>query len=70
MAMPKLGSGDTCPQCKKGKLHRLQRKPWMRNLPKTKYYKCEECNAKFLTIYGWAIKLPKTRRIDRRPLVR
>ena len=68
--MKKLGSGDICPHCQKGKLHRLQRKPWMRHLPKTKYYKCEECHAKFLTIYGWAVKLPKKTRIDRHPLVR
>lgn len=68
--MQKLGSDDPCPNCRKGKLQRLQRKTWMRNLPQTKYYKCEDCNTKFLTIYGWAIKLPKRQRIDRHPLVR
>jgi len=68
--MKKLGLDDTCPQCLKGKLQRLQRKPWMRSLPNTKFYKCEECHATFLTIYGWAIKLPKRTRIDRQPLVR
>ncbi|MGD8775853.1 MAG: hypothetical protein PVF76_01700 [Syntrophobacterales bacterium] len=46
-----LISGKTCPKCKGMDRQRIRRSFWMRFLPGSKYYICEHCNAKFLSIF-------------------
>lgn len=57
--MMKLEHGATCSCCQAGTIKRVRRYDWMRRLPRSKHYQCEACQARFLTIYGWAIRLPK-----------
>ena len=57
--MGRMEKGSLCPRCRKGKVYRIRRKDWMRRLPKSKHFRCEDCRAHFLTIYGWTIRLQK-----------
>jgi hypothetical protein len=59
--MAELHSGDSCPQCKEGEVHRVSRRDWMRRLHSSKHYKCNECRARFLTVRKWTIRLPKAK---------
>jgi hypothetical protein len=40
-----------CPKCGSQKIRRLERKPWMRYLSKSKYYRCNECRTGMLVLY-------------------
>ena len=64
--MANLKSGDACPKCREGEVYRVRRRDWMRWLPSSKYYKCDDCGGRFLTTRGWTLRLPKrkTRRLD------
>jgi hypothetical protein len=42
-----------CPRCHGKNIRRIERKPWMRHLPKSKYYKCRKCQTGVLVIYDW-----------------
>jgi hypothetical protein len=42
-----------CPRCHGEKLRRIERKSWMRHLPKSKYYKCGKCRTGVLVLFGW-----------------
>lgn len=55
------GHGTICPRCKHGRLYRHQRKTWMRRIPRSKYFECGNCDARFLSIFGRIMKLPLTR---------
>jgi hypothetical protein len=60
--MAKLHEGGHCPKCDEGKLRRTRRRLWMHWLPASKYYKCDTCRARFLTILSWTIAFsPKKR---------
>jgi 2-dehydropantoate 2-reductase len=56
--MAGLHQGNRCPRCREGKVARLSRPKWMHWLPASKYYQCEGCRARFLTVYGWTLRLP------------
>lgn len=56
--MDKMEQGSLCPKCGGGQVHRIRRRPWMRRFPQSKYYHCTGCRARFLTVYGWAVRLP------------
>jgi hypothetical protein len=57
--MTKIEKGSLCPRCGGEKLYRTNRRRWMRRFPQSKHYQCGDCRADFLTIFGWAIRLPK-----------
>jgi hypothetical protein len=54
------GYGATCPRCKRGRLCRRQRKSWMRLIPYSKQFECDNCDARLLSIFGGIMKLPLT----------
>jgi hypothetical protein len=64
--MAKLNKGDICPGCREGEVRRVRRHAWMRWLPRSKCYRCDDCKTRFLTICGWALRLPK-RKVRLRP---
>ena len=45
---------NRCPVCESplSESHRIRRKFWMRLLPRTCYYRCNECYSKFVTVLG------------------
>ena len=49
--------GTECPHCDKGVLRRRRRNFWMRLVPRSKYYLCDLCPARYLTVYGRPIRL-------------
>jgi hypothetical protein len=55
------GHGAICPRCKQGRLSRRQRKSWMRLIPYSKHFECDNCDARLLSIFGGIMKLPLTR---------
>jgi LysM repeat protein len=55
------GHGIICPRCKEGGVSRYRRKAWMRLLPCSKHFECNNCNARFLSVFGGIMKLPLTR---------
>jgi len=55
--MARIKEGDPCPQCQEGKLYRVHRKGWMRWIPKSRHYKCKNCQAGYLTIWVWTLRL-------------
>jgi hypothetical protein len=57
--MSYLSNGSTCPECREGKVQRRRRRKWLKLVPGSKYYKCRSCRARFLTVFGWVILLPK-----------
>jgi hypothetical protein len=57
--MGKMEQGSLCPRCGDGKVRRIVRRSWMRRFPKSKHFRCKACRAQFLTIFGWAIRLPE-----------
>jgi len=40
-----------CPKCGSQKIRRLERKSWMRRLPKSKYYRCNKCRSGMLVLF-------------------
>ncbi len=54
--MARIKKDDPCPQCREGRLYRVHRKGWMRWIPNSKHYKCRECKARYLTIFGWILR--------------
>lgn len=59
IGLAKLFRDDICPQCGIGTLRRTPRGNWMRWLPVSKQLQCRSCQARYLTLIGWAIRLPK-----------
>jgi hypothetical protein len=55
----RLKPGATCPECQEEQVHRVKRRDWMRWVPRSSYYKCAGCQARFLALYWLAISLPK-----------
>ncbi len=53
-----MKTGDFCPRCQVGEIERIARHPWMRRIPKSKYYLCLHCRERYLAIGGWPIRLP------------
>jgi transposase-like protein len=56
--MAKIRQGSSCPRCREGKVERVRRKDWMRRLPQSKHYRCKACGTQYLTLWGWAVRLP------------
>jgi hypothetical protein len=50
---------EVCPQCEKTKLVRVRRKRWMRMFPGSEHHRCLECEANFLVVGHFKIKLKK-----------
>ena len=61
--MKELKTGQFCPWCREEQVVRVHRKGWMTWLPKSKYYHCHACQARFLTISGWAMPLPRKKTV-------
>jgi DNA-directed RNA polymerase subunit M/transcription elongation factor TFIIS len=59
IGLKRLRTGDPCPQCRQGQVYRVKRRDWMRRLPRSKYYKCRKCKARFLAMYWFTIRLEK-----------
>jgi hypothetical protein len=57
--MKPLRQGDFCPLCGKGAVKRIRRLNWMRWLPQSKCYKCPDCLARIVTVYGRTLSLKK-----------
>jgi hypothetical protein len=55
------GHEHVCPRCKREEVRRRRRKTWMRRLPRSKHYECDNCTTRFLSIFGGIIRLPLTR---------
>jgi hypothetical protein len=55
--MARIEEGDHCPQCREGRLSRVRRRGWMRWIPKSRHYKCKNCQAGYLTIWVWTLRL-------------
>ena len=55
--MPGTRQQTVCPLCGKGFIERRRRKFWMRLVPGSKYYLCDWCPARYLTVYGQSIRL-------------
>jgi LysM repeat protein len=53
--------GIFCPNCKEGGVSRSRRKAWMRLIPCSKHFKCNNCDARFISVFGGIIILPLTR---------
>jgi len=49
--MNKLSLGEKCPYCKKVKKIRIHRLFWMRLLLFTKYYFCDCCGARYISMF-------------------
>ena len=45
-----LIKGKACPKCKDGNRFRVRRSTWMRMIPGTKFYKCVDCDSKYLSV--------------------
>ena len=45
-----LLTAKRCPKCESLERYRIRRSLWMRLIPKTKYYLCEHCDGKFISI--------------------
>jgi hypothetical protein len=43
--------GKSCPQCRNIARHRIRRSFWMRLLPGSRHYLCENCEAKFMSVF-------------------
>jgi len=41
-----------CASCKSASCHRIRRKLWMRLIPLTRLYSCDECGCEFLVFFG------------------
>jgi len=50
--MAKLAFSKRCPYCKSDSYDRAYRKFWMRIIPKSKYYICNNCFRNFLAMFG------------------
>ncbi len=59
IGLKRIKTGDPCPQCGWGQVHRVKRRDWMRRLPQSKHYKCSKCQARFLSVYWLTIRLEK-----------
>jgi hypothetical protein len=59
--MTKLHTGERCPRCRDGEIFRVPRRRWMRLLPSSKHYLCNDCLTRFLTVCAMAIRLPKAK---------
>ena len=46
-----LVRGKSCPRCRNIERHRLRRSFWMRLLPGSRYYLCENCEVKFVSLF-------------------
>ena len=44
--------GKSCPQCRNIARHRIRRSFWMRLLPGSRHYLCENCEGKFLSVFN------------------
>jgi hypothetical protein len=55
--MPRNRQKPVCPICGKGVIERKRRRLWMRVVPGTRHYLCDWCSARYLTVYGHAIRL-------------
>jgi hypothetical protein len=42
-----------CPRCHGKNIRRIERKSWIRHLPKSKYYKCRKCQTGVLVLCDW-----------------
>jgi len=49
--MDKLSFGEKCPYCKKSKKKRLHRLFWMRLIIFTKYYFCDGCGGRYISMF-------------------
>jgi len=49
-AMSILVINKKCPKCESIELYRIKRSLWMRLIPKSKYYLCELCDGKFISV--------------------
>ncbi len=49
-AMSILVINKKCPQCESIERYRLRRSLWMRLIPKSKYYLCDHCDGKFISV--------------------
>jgi hypothetical protein len=49
--MPRIIFDKKCPRCSSHRLRRIERKKWMRYLPKSKYYQCQKCRTHMLVLY-------------------
>lgn len=47
----KVIAGRRCPYCRSMQNFRQHRQPWMRRLPGSRYYECQYCSGKYLSIY-------------------
>jgi hypothetical protein len=52
VTMAKLAFNKRCPYCKSYSFERNYRKLWMRLIPKSKHYVCDNCFRSFLAIFG------------------
>ena len=49
-AMSILVINKKCPQCESIERYRIKRSIWMRLIPKSRYYLCEHCDGKFISV--------------------
>lgn len=57
--------GCKCPYCKSTQNFRHHRHPWMRRVPGSRFYECQYCNGKYLSVYKiFSYGVVKGKRID------
>jgi hypothetical protein len=53
--MPQLIADKRCPQCYSLRFYRIYRSWWMRLMPGSRCYKCNQCHSKFIKLLGRSI---------------
>ena len=51
-AMSILVVTKKCPKCESVERYRIRRSLWMRLIPKSRYYLCDQCAGKFISVNG------------------
>ena len=46
-----ITSGKACPECKSMAGYRIRRRFWMRLVPRSKFYHCEDCGCNYVTVF-------------------
>ena len=49
-AMSILVINKKCPQCESIERYRIKRSIWMRLIPKSRYYMCDHCDGRFISV--------------------